>query len=224
MAILPEVILGLPATTWFTVVLPASLTLYWALWIGYTRTLHPLASVPGPFWPSVTRLWYMYRIYMGDMEVVQRRLHEQYGPLVRIAPNEVSTAEPSSIPKIYRNQRPLLKTDFYPVWGGSTISKQPDTFTVIDERVHSNYRRIVNPVYTLSNVLKTEEHIDTCSKLFVQRLGEHADQAKAIDLGEWLQMCVAFSLVTHRSNMSQVFFRCHWRDLLRKDVWFHGEE
>ena len=130
----------------------------------------------------------MYRIYVGDMEKVQRRLHDQYGPLVRIAPNEVSTAEPSAIPKIYRNQKPLTKTDFYPIWGGSTISKQPDQFTCIDERVHSNYRRIVNPVYTLSNVLKTEEHIDKCVKVFVQRLGEYAGRKEAFNLGLWVQM------------------------------------
>ena len=173
MAILPEAVLGLPVSTWFTVVFPASALLYCVLWLVYARTLHPLASVPGPFWATVTRSWYMYRIYVGDMEKVQRRLHDQYGPLVRIAPNEVSTAEPSAIPKIYRNQKPLTKTDFYPIWGGSTISKQPDQFTCIDERVHSNYRRIVNPVYTLGNVLKTEEHIDKCVRVFVQRLGEY---------------------------------------------------
>lgn len=188
MAILPEAILGLSLSTWFFAVLPASFVLYWALWIAYTRTVHPLASVPGPFWASVSRIWYMYRIYVGDMEVVQRGLHEKYGPIIRIAPNEVSTSEPSAIPKIYRNQRPLTKTDFYPVWGGSTISKQPDTFTCLDERIHSNYRRIVNPVYTLSNVLKSENYINNASALFIKRLGEFADRKETIDLGHWLQM------------------------------------
>ncbi|KAF2195063.1 cytochrome P450 [Zopfia rhizophila CBS 207.26] len=127
----------------------------------------------------------MYRIYVGDMDKVQRALHQKYGPLVRIAPNEVSCAEPTVIPKIYRNQAPLQKTDFYPIWGGTEISKQPDTFTCLDERVHSNYRRIVNPVYTLSNVLKNEEFINKCTNLFVQRLGEHADRKEDIDLGKW---------------------------------------
>jgi hypothetical protein len=57
----------------------------------------------------------MYRIYVGDMHEVKRRLHEQYGPIIRIAPNEISTAEPLAISKIYRNQAPLTKTDFYSV-------------------------------------------------------------------------------------------------------------
>ena len=101
-----------PLSTWLFVVFPACLTLYWSLWIFYTRTLHPLASIPGPFWASVSRLWYMYRIYVGDMHHVQRKLHEKYGPVVRIAPNEVSTAELAALPKIYKHQKPLTKTDF----------------------------------------------------------------------------------------------------------------
>jgi hypothetical protein len=187
MAGLPT-LLVLPLSTWFFIVLPLSVAVYWLLWIVYAHTLHPLASVPGPLWASISRSWYMYRIHVGDMHDVQRHLHEQYGPIVRIAPNEVSTTELSAIPKIYRNQSPLKKTDFYSVWGGGTISEQLDTFAETDEKVHSNYRRIVNPVYTLSNVLKSESYINKVSALFIQRLGEHADRKEKINLGTWLQM------------------------------------
>lgn len=128
------------------------------------------------------------------MDVVQRQLHARYGPLVRISPNEVSCADPDAIPKIYPNHRPLQKTDFYPIWGRPSISNQPDSFTCTDERVHSQYRRIVNPVYTLSNVLKSEEYLDGCINLFIERLGEYADVQKAIDLGHWLQM-FAFDVI-----------------------------
>jgi hypothetical protein len=179
---------ALPLSTWFLTVLPVSIAVYWLLWLVYAVTLHPLATVPGPFWASTSRLWYMYRIYVGDMHNVQRRLHEQYGPIVRIAPNEVSTTELSAIPKIYRTQSPLTKTDFYSVWGGGNISEQLDTFAQTNEKVHSNYRRIVNPVYTLSNVLKSEHHINKVSMLFMKRLGEHADRKEDINLGTWMQM------------------------------------
>ena len=92
-------------------------------WIVYVRSFHPLKHIPGPFWASVSRLWMVHRIRQGDMEVVQRRLHEQYGPLVRIAPDEVACADPEAIRKIYRTQAPLSKTHFYPVWGSINFSK-----------------------------------------------------------------------------------------------------
>ncbi|KAH4222840.1 hypothetical protein HBH64_162310 [Parastagonospora nodorum] len=196
---LSEVIPALPLATWLLLVLPSAITLYWTLWIVYARTLHPLASVPGPFLASISRTWYMYRIYVGDMHHVQRRMHDRYGQTIRIAPNEVSTAELAAIPKIYKNQAPLTKTDFYSAWGGGTISEQKDTFAETDERVHSNYRRIVNPVYTLSNVLRSENYINEVSALFIKRLGEHADRNEAINLGTWLQM-YAFDVI------GEVFF------------------
>lgn len=130
----------------------------------------------------------MYRIYSGDSHSVQRRLHEKYGPIIRIGPNEVVTTDPEALKKIYRNQGPLSKTDFYTVWGAPNISEQVDNFVQTDERKHSNYRRIVNPVYTLSNVLKSEAHINTVSALFLQRLDEYASRNEVMDLGHWLQL------------------------------------
>jgi hypothetical protein len=30
---------------------------YWFAWIVYCRTWHPLARIPGPLWPAVSRTW-----------------------------------------------------------------------------------------------------------------------------------------------------------------------
>jgi hypothetical protein len=175
-----------PLAMWFFASLLAFTAIYWILWIVYTRTIHPLASIPGPF---VSRIWYMYRVYVGDMHTVQRRLHERYGPVIRLAPNEVSTSNPSEIRKIYKYQAPLTKTDFYWPWDGGEISKHhKPLFVETDERLHSNYRRVVSPVYTTSNVLKSETCINRVSALFVKQLGQHADRNETIDLGTWLQM------------------------------------
>lgn len=173
-----------------------------ALWIIYCRTLHPLSKVPGPFWPSVTRLWMIHRTFAGDMDVVQRDLHRVYGPLVRIAPNEVAVADPEAIKQIYRIKAPLSKTDFYPIWRNDKygFTKHPDNFTAIDERVHSNRRRIVNNVYSMSTILTLEPDIDRCCALLVQRLSELARTDAEVDLGEWLQWYVeAEDLLNHHS-------------------------
>jgi hypothetical protein len=165
-----------------------SITGYTCLWIIYCRTWHPLAKVPGPFWASVTRFWYMYRIIAADMDRVQRALHKKYGPLVRIGPDEVSSANPSDIPLIYRTSDPLIKTDFYSIWADPSLSKYPDMFTCRDEKYHAQIRKTVNPVYTLGNILKHEDHIGKCTQLLVQRLGEFADKDEVVDIGRWVQM------------------------------------
>ncbi|KAJ9227002.1 hypothetical protein DTO271D3_8144 [Paecilomyces variotii] len=161
--------------------------LYWIVWIIYARTLHPLSKVPGPWLATVSRTWYMLQIIRGDMEKTQRRLHEKYGPLIRIGPNEVACASPDAIKKIYRIKDALNKTDFYPVWSNNTFSKYPDNFTGILDKLHGERRRIVNHVYSLSNVLQSERYIDRCSEVFMQKMKEHTNKNEPFDLGTWVQ-------------------------------------
>lgn len=47
--------------------------------IVYYRFFHPLATFPGPFWGSVTRLWITWHNIKGDEPWVFRALHEKYG-------------------------------------------------------------------------------------------------------------------------------------------------
>jgi hypothetical protein len=130
----------------------------------------------------------MYRIIAGDMDRVQRALHKKYGPLVRIGPDEVSSANPSDIPVIYRVANPLEKSDFYDIWADPTLSKYPDMFTCRDENYRAQIWKTVNPVYSMGNILKNEAHIGKCTKLLMQRFGEMADNGEIVDIGRWVQM------------------------------------
>ncbi|KAF2710606.1 cytochrome P450 [Pleomassaria siparia CBS 279.74] len=189
MALLSDVVSGTSLRTWLFVVFPISFVFYYAGWIVYARTLHPLASVPGPFWPSISRTWLMYRMYRGDLEHFHRELHDKFGPLVRVAPDEVVSNDPSAIPLIFRVQKPLEKTVWYLVWRAVPhISNQPDMFTSIDEKEHAAYRRIVGGYYAMSSILRNEDQLDGCVNLFIERLGEFADRKEDFDFGLWLEM------------------------------------
>lgn len=189
MALLPEVLFGITLNTWLSVVFPIFLVTYWVGWLVHVRTIHPLASVPGPFWASISRTWLMYRMYVGDLEIVQRALHEQYGPLIRIAPDEVVSNDPGAIQLIFPIQKALEKTNWYPVWRPVPhIAQRADMFTSTNEKEHSAYRRIVGGVYAMSSILKNEDELDACVNLFVKRIGEFADRKEAFDFGTWLEM------------------------------------
>jgi hypothetical protein len=160
--------------------IPLALAAYALLWTVYTRLIHPLKHIPGPFWASVTRLWMIHHVLRGA-------LHQKYGPLVRISPNEVACANPEAIRKIYPMSKPLEKSNFYGNWYIKGFSRYPDHFSNTNERSHSERRRIVNSVYSLTTILSLEQYIDNCSALFVKRMGEFADSGAVIDLGDWLQ-------------------------------------
>jgi hypothetical protein len=67
----------------------------------YRRYFHPLSKFPGPFWASITRWWMVSEIFSGEHEKHINALHEKYGPIVRIAPNEVAIADPHAVKVIY---------------------------------------------------------------------------------------------------------------------------
>lgn len=101
MSLMKELLFAVEQKTWLTTILPLFFTVYLLSWIIYARTLHPFLKVPRDFWPSVLRTWHMYRIYKGDLTDHMQDIHKRHGPLVRIAPNKVLSADLEAIAKIY---------------------------------------------------------------------------------------------------------------------------
>lgn len=79
--------------------LSVTLVSYVASICVYRRFFHPLAKVPGPFLPAVTKLYQSYynRRYYLQIE----KLHARYGPIVRITPDEVHIADPEHNAEYY---------------------------------------------------------------------------------------------------------------------------
>jgi hypothetical protein len=67
----------------------------------YRRYFHPLSKYPGPFFASITRWWMVTQIFEAKHERNIRALHKKYGPIVRIAPNEVVISDPEAVKTIY---------------------------------------------------------------------------------------------------------------------------
>ncbi|KAE8825855.1 hypothetical protein HRS9139_08965 [Pyrenophora teres f. teres] len=139
----------------------------------------------GPLFPEHTTV---YHTYKGDLDIAHRALHTRYGPLVRIAPNEVLSSSPSAVPIIYRTQRPLAKSDWYTAFRPQGISPHADIFTETDEVKHTRFRKVVQSAYSMSNVLKNESVINECTSLLLKRLGDVAGTGQDVDLGYWLDL------------------------------------
>jgi cytochrome P450 len=68
------------------------------------------------------------------------------------------------------------------------ISEHADLFTEVNEEKHQRYRKVVQPAYQMSNVLKSEGAIDGCTNLLLSQLQDLADNKVDIDLGRWLHL------------------------------------
>lgn len=64
---------------------------YWVVRAIYRITFHPLAGFPGPKFAAVSHLyacWYDLR-YATSLVKNLPELHDKYGPIVRILPNQL---------------------------------------------------------------------------------------------------------------------------------------
>lgn len=148
-----------------------SLVVYEVGWIVYCRTLHPLAKIPGPFTASFSRYWIVTTNNAADAVGSQKRLHAKYGYLVRVAPNMLSCSDPEALKTIYDRKGEFIKSDWYSVYSTDRIGSGGDHFSNRDDKSHTERRRVVNSLYSLSNVLKSEASIDRVIQLFMQRTG-----------------------------------------------------
>lgn len=113
-------------------------------YVLYFRFAHPLASIPGPFAASLSRLWLVKHVWNADMAWTIMDLHEKYGPLIRTGPNEVSVSDVATVKQIYGAGSRFTKSPWYFVWQGR---RKFDLFPERDESIHSKQERLVSRIY-----------------------------------------------------------------------------
>lgn len=80
--------LGSLSTQVITRIIFSSLVLLASIAI-YRLCFHPLAHIPGPRIAAISSIWHAYNARNGRMAYLGKTLHQRYGPVVRVGPNEV---------------------------------------------------------------------------------------------------------------------------------------
>ncbi|CAG9950703.1 unnamed protein product [Clonostachys rosea f. rosea IK726] len=172
-----------------------------------------LRAIPGPYWAGYTGLWRAWQVYKGDFQHQSIALHQKYGPLVRIGPNQISIADSSAIKIIYGVNGGFTKTAFYPIQEGRFEKKRLiNVFAARDESFHARIKRPIGHVYSMAALTDLEFKIDHVSKLFMDKLKEHERNNKNIDLGEWLQW-YAFDVIGNLTFSKTLGFVEQSRDI-----------
>ena len=156
----------------------------------YRRYFHPLANYPGPVFCSLTRLWKVWSVYKGHTEADYIALHRRYGPVVRVAPNELSFSSPNAAREILAPGTGFTKTEFYRVF---PPKHAPDIFTETREWKHAAMKRMAVVPYSLASVQKMAPWIEDVQRELVAKVGEYAD-GRLCDLGNLLHY-FAFDVV-----------------------------
>ncbi|KZT08063.1 cytochrome P450 [Laetiporus sulphureus 93-53] len=166
--------------------------------------LHPLYKYPGPIPCKLSKLWLVYIAYKGKQHEYFRRLHDQYGPIVRLGPNELSILKVDVMPDIVGvNGMPKG-----PLWdgrrasgkNGATSSDKGNLLGVRDNKAHAEVRAIWNRAFTTAAVKRYEPMIIRRASQLVDELKKRCEDAskdgrKAVfNMAKWVN-CVAFDFM-----------------------------
>src|SRR6266702_4331392 len=86
----------------------AWLCVSWVVWYAivviHRLFFHPIAKVPGPKLAAATLFYQTWYCFVGGSRfyIKIEKLHEQYGPVIRIGPDEVHLSDPDNYDKINR--------------------------------------------------------------------------------------------------------------------------
>lgn len=118
-SLIPDWILTLasPQTIKFVTIAGAvpSITIF--LWFSVAYQTSALKKYPGPFLAGWTNLWRLWQVITGDYAPRMNKLHEKYGPIVRIGPNLLDLDFPELSRVIYGTDGKWVKVssnDFLP--------------------------------------------------------------------------------------------------------------
>ncbi|KAF3112358.1 hypothetical protein TWF103_003148 [Orbilia oligospora] len=156
---------------------------YLVLTAIYELYFSPLSKIPGPWYAAVSRLWLIYRSLRGGVIFTAYDLHKQYGPYVRMSPNEISVAEIESVRKIHAPSDPYEKAGFY-----KTIGKGFKTiFVLTDHEEYKHRLKALGGGFAAMNLALLEpvirKHVNTC----VSKLKQELDNGRNPDVFLWVQ-------------------------------------
>ncbi|KAI0265873.1 cytochrome P450, partial [Gloeopeniophorella convolvens] len=175
-----------------SLVVAVTFALYYGLILLYAAVYrlspwHPLAQYPGPYLARLSKLWLAVVAAGGRQHIHYRMLHERYGDIVRVGPNELSVRDASAISSILGPGGP----EKGPYWDGRI-----DGESLVVLRNHAEHARARKP-WDRAFSSKALKEYDVIIARRVRQLAEHLenmiDQQRSlgkafctVDMSSWL--------------------------------------
>ncbi|RAK99380.1 cytochrome P450 [Aspergillus ibericus CBS 121593] len=159
-----------------------SIFIFYILIIVYHERRNPLSAVPGPFLSKWTDIVVRYHSVIGNRPRYVQLLHHQYGPIVRVGPNEVDVGEIAAAREIHRIGSNYLKSPRYRLL---KHDKTESIFSTINPKFHSRHRRLLSAPLSDANLLSLEPSIEARVRFTMQRMREEMADRGVADVRKW---------------------------------------
>lgn len=191
----------------------------------YNLYFHPLAKFPGPKLWAVSRLPFVFNLLRGNLIKRQRQLHEKYGPILRMAPDEISFANEEAWNDIYAWRKGHKRALRDPAFAIAPESKVDNIITTSNAKFHARVRGLVSTSFSEDSLSSQASLVESHADMFVDQFHraaialENSDKGALFDLTDWLNF---FTMDVVRAD----FFYTLWSTQLmiitldwRFDIW-----
>ncbi|KAG9251084.1 cytochrome P450 ClCP1 [Emericellopsis atlantica] len=140
--------------------------------VVYNLYFHPLNKFPGPLVFRATRLGFAYKLVTGSIPFDVLRLHEKYGDVVRISPDQLAFAHPQAWKDIMGHQTtemPKYKNYYSPVAG------TPQHIVNAEREEHAALRRALSHGFSERSIRDQQTIIKPYIDLLIERLHQKCD-------------------------------------------------
>jgi hypothetical protein len=173
---------------WLLSLVAASLICKWVYRLYY----HPLSCIPGPKIAACTSLWLAYHTYIGDECTVVFNLHRKYGPVLRVAPNDVDIAGADAIEPIYIARGGFPKARAYSKFD---IDGHTTIFSTLTLPERASRAKAVAPLFSTASLRQSEKDLSKVFDDFVERLRREAKKGDPVNVLN-ISRCMAIDAVS----------------------------
>jgi hypothetical protein len=160
----------------------------------YRVFFHPISHIPGPIIPKLTSLWLYYHAYIGDEASTIHKLHEQYGPYVRVSPNEVDISDAEAIAPIYITKGGFTKA---PCYANFDIDGHKTIFSTTDMEYRAPLAKAVVGMFSTKSIRENEAAIYGCVDRMVSRMQEEAKTGLPVNILNIARSLAVDAVSTH---------------------------
>ncbi|KAH8746125.1 cytochrome P450 [Hyaloscypha sp. PMI_1271] len=139
--------------------------------IIYRLYFSPIAHFPGPKLAAAT-WWYQFYydvIRAGTYMFKMKELHDIYGPVIRINPDELHVIEPEFLETLYPGHS--RKRDKWIYYTG-ILATPGASMNTISHDLHRTRRSALNPFFSKASIRKLQPLIDSKVDQFLERIDE----------------------------------------------------
>ena len=139
---------------------------YYATYAVYNLYFSPLAKFPGPRLSAISRLPFVNAHIKGKLHDYFCDLHAQYGPIVRVAPDELTTIDASAWKEVYQRRPGLPKDPF----ARTPPPNGAETLFTAEGHTHARIRRTFADAFSDKAIREQSRCVESFVDLLISRL------------------------------------------------------